>query len=85
MPWLEGSVAVQPEAAEAVSEVLSRYAPQRVVVDVGDGDLQLDTPVTVKAYLSVDAEIDVHRRQVTAALGHLHHIWPAYRDQAVLA
>ena len=38
MEWLEVSVAVAPEAAEAVAEVFSRYAPQGVVIDLGTGE-----------------------------------------------
>ena len=75
MSWLEVSIAVPQEAAEAVSEVLSRYAPQGVAVDMGDGDLLPDTPVTVKAYLPEDVDIDMRRHQVEQALWHLHHIW----------
>lgn len=74
--WLEVSVRVVPEAAEAVAEVLSRYAPQGVVVDLGEGDAKLPQPVTVKAYLVADADVEVRRRKVEEALWHLHHIWP---------
>ena len=80
MSWLEVSVAVPPEAAEAVSEVLSRYAPQGVAIDMGDGDLLPDTLVRVKAYLVVDIDIETRRHQVEQALWHLHHIWPVIPD-----
>lgn len=75
MAWLEISVDVQPEAAEAVAEVFSRYAPEGVVIDLGQ-DGKASELVTVKAYLNVDSEIEVRRRKVEEALWHLHHIWP---------
>jgi len=81
--WLEVSIQVSGEAAEAVAEVLSRYAPQGVAFDLGvhnsvpDGaGSSLASPVTVKAYLTVDEDIDERRREVEAGLGHLRHIWP---------
>lgn len=73
--WLEVSVPVVPEAAEAVAEVLSRYAPEGVAIDAGTGD-QPEAWVTVKAYLAFDDEIAVRRRKVEEGLGHLSHIWP---------
>jgi ribosomal protein L11 methyltransferase len=80
MEWLEVSVAVEPEAAEAVAEVLSRYAPQGVVVDLGRGDESAVQQVTVKAYLAVDEDIAERRQKVEEALWHLHHIWPVIPD-----
>ncbi|HQE92541.1 MAG TPA: 50S ribosomal protein L11 methyltransferase [Anaerolineae bacterium] len=76
LEWLEVSVAVIPEAAEAVAEVLSRYAPQGVVIDLGTGDDAAPHPVTVKAYLVADDDIATRRQQVAEGLWHLHHIWP---------
>ena len=76
LEWLEVSVAVIPEAAEAVAEVLSRYAPQGVVIDLGEGETDTSHPVTVKAYLATDEDIAARRQQVAEALWHLHHIWP---------
>ena len=80
MEWLEVSIQVNGEAAEAVAEVLSRYAPQGVVFDLGVDDSVPDgtgsNPVTVKAYLTVDEDINERRRKVEAGLGHLRHIWP---------
>ncbi len=83
MKWLEVSIQTNGEAAEAVAEVLSRYAPQGVAFDLGgDNDgpdgagSELSSPVTVKAYLTVDEDIVERRRKVEAGLGHLRHIWP---------
>ncbi|MGC9347433.1 MAG: 50S ribosomal protein L11 methyltransferase [Anaerolineae bacterium] len=74
MEWLEVSVRVIPEAAEAVAEVLSRYAPEGVAIDAGMEN-DASHPVTVKAYLPVDERIEEQRRRVEEALGHLSHIW----------
>jgi len=83
MEWLEVSLQVNGEAAEAVAGVLCRYAPQGVAFDLGVDDMGRDgtgsnseSPVTVKAYLLVDEDIDERRRKVEAGLGHLRHIWP---------
>lgn len=73
--WLEVSVRVVPEAAEAVAEVLSRYAPRGVVLDLGEGEARSSQPVTVKAYLVADTDVEARRHDVEAALWHLHHIW----------
>lgn len=83
--WLEVSVRVNQEAAEAVAEVLSRYAPQGVVFDLEVSDPEIAdqtvlpsaaTPVTVKAYLAIDEHVAQRRRQVEEGLAHLSHIWP---------
>jgi ribosomal protein L11 methyltransferase len=72
--WLEASVRVVPEAAEAVAEVLSRYAPEGVAIDAGTGD-EPGAVVTVKAYLAFDEEIEARRRKVAEGIWHLSHIW----------
>lgn len=91
MNWLEISVVVDAEAAEAVAEVLSRYAPNAVAIeqqarDTPSGeespgsewspDGPLEPSVTVRAYLPIDAEIDAKRRQAAEALWHLRQIVP---------
>lgn len=74
MEWLEISLTVEAEAAEAVAEVLSRYAPQGVAIDLGT------TPnaerVTVRAYLAGDETLEARRQQVEEGLWHLSQIWP---------
>ncbi len=72
MDWLEVSVRVNQEAAEAVAEVLSRYAPQGVAFDFPEG---AEAEVTVKAYLAVDEGIEARRRNVEEGLWHLRQIW----------
>ncbi|MBN2005689.1 MAG: 50S ribosomal protein L11 methyltransferase [Anaerolineae bacterium] len=79
MEWLEVCVQTDPEAAEAVSEVLSRYTPQGIAIDLGDGSTT-PTSVTVKAYLDVADDVEAQQRQVAEALWHLSCIWPAIQD-----
>ncbi len=79
MEWLEVCVQTDPEAAEAVSEVLSRYTPQGIAIDMGDGGAT-PTCVTVKAYMEADEDIEAQQQQVAEALWHLSCIWPAIQD-----
>ncbi len=74
MEWLEISLTVEAEAAEAVAEVLSRYAPQGVAIDLGDAPTA--ERVTVRAYLIRDETIEERQRQVEEGLWHLSQIWP---------
>ncbi|MDY0020736.1 MAG: 50S ribosomal protein L11 methyltransferase [Anaerolineae bacterium] len=74
MEWLEVSVAVAGEAAEAVAEVLSRYVPQGVAIELGNTP-SVDS-VIVRAYLSNDDEMEARRQKIAEALWHLGQIWP---------
>jgi ribosomal protein L11 methyltransferase len=76
--WLEVSVQVDGEAAEAVSEVLNRYGRGGVVIEhlltdglgAHDGTDQL----RVKAYLAADDA--ALKRKVEEALWHLGRLYP---------
>jgi ribosomal protein L11 methyltransferase len=80
--WIEVSLVVDGELAEAVSEVLSRYAPGGVVVEstaiqAGPDDPGKPVgPMRVCAYLPVDPQIEHTRQQVEQALGYLGMIQP---------
>lgn len=82
MDWLEISLTVDGEMAEAVAEVLSRYAPNGVVAEQGvrhrdDRDLGApDGPITVRAYLAADEQLTLTRRRVEEALHYLGAIRP---------
>jgi ribosomal protein L11 methyltransferase len=79
--WLELSVAADPEAVEAVSEILSRYAPGGVtvepafeLVDEGLGArLDPSRPAIVRAYLPARQTGSARRavEEARTALGHL--------------
>src|SRR5512136_243586 len=82
--WLEVCVMTEPETAEAVSEVLSRYAPNGVAIeqlarDIGlgadEGAAQdLEPIVAVRAYLAMDDDVDRKRQQIEEAVWHLSRI-----------
>jgi len=80
--WLEVSLNVNGELAEAVADVLARFAPNGVVVENGvyfkdadDPGTSLDT-VSVRAYLSVDEKLEETRQRLEEALWYLGSIQP---------
>jgi ribosomal protein L11 methyltransferase len=82
MNWLEVSLTVNGELAEAVADVLARFAPNGVAAEqsvafrdeedqgVGEG------PITVRAYLRVDEQLETTRRRLDEALYYLGRIQP---------
>jgi ribosomal protein L11 methyltransferase len=77
LSWLEASVQVDGEAAEAVSEVFNRYGRGGAVLSTDFGDDSSDTAVvTVKTYLPLDEEGQKKRRCIEEALWHLGQIYP---------
>jgi len=75
MEWLEVSVTVENEVAEAVAEVLSRYAYRGVAIEAGPEGWNAG-PVIVRAYLPADDQLQANRRSVEEALWHLGQIRP---------
>ena len=75
MEWLQVSVTVKNETAEAVAEVLSRYAHRGVVIEAGPDGWNAG-PVIVRAYLPADDQLQATKRRVQEALGHLNQISP---------
>ncbi|MEA3350027.1 MAG: 50S ribosomal protein L11 methyltransferase [Chloroflexota bacterium] len=82
MNWLEISLEVNGEMAEAVAEVLSRYVPSGVVIEsttiMSDPDSkgQPTGPLRVCAYLPIDDQTDKTRRQIEQSLYFLGRIHP---------
>jgi ribosomal protein L11 methyltransferase len=78
--WLEVSVIVNGELAEAVADVLARFSSNGVVVESGIKYLNADDPGTpldqvhVRAYLAMDKGIEEKRRRVEEALWYLGRI-----------
>jgi ribosomal protein L11 methyltransferase len=79
MPWLEVSLTVSGELAEAVSDVLARFAPGGVAAEVTSDALQAANeslpatagPLTVRAYLPQDDQLEDKRTRLAEALWHL--------------
>lgn len=82
MNWLEVSLTVSAEAAEAVSEVLSRFAPEGVAIEATRFDVTPDDhgvavgPVIVRAYLPVNEALEGTRARLEESLWHLGRILP---------
>lgn len=80
--WLEVSLVVYGEMAEAVAEVLARFAPGGVAIEstavVSDfEDAGHPTgPLRVCGYLPVDADLERNRRRLEEALWYLGRIRP---------
>ena len=80
--WLEISVTVDDEMAEAVAEVLSRYVSQGVVMErnVKFNDAEDEGtpygPVKVYGYLVVDESLEETRQRVLEGLWYLGRIRP---------
>ncbi len=80
--WLEISLTVNGELAEAVADVLGRFAPNGVVTEqavdfLNDEDEGTPTgDITVKAYLPTNEQVDETRRKLEEALFYLGRIQP---------
>ena len=92
MNWLEVSLTVDGELAEAVADVLARFAPNGVMTEQGvtyndaeDAGTPVG-PVTVRAYLEVNDQLEETRQKLEEALFYLGMIRPlpapAYRQIA---
>ena len=83
MKWLEVSLLVNGELAEAVADVLARFAPNGVVTE-STGVKFLDEenegvaegPISVRAYLEVNDGLDETRKKLEQALFYLGMIQP---------
>jgi ribosomal protein L11 methyltransferase len=80
--WLEVSLTVDGEMAEAVAEALARYAPNGVVIestaiyaDAVDEGYPVG-PLRVCAYLPVDEELEGTRQRLEESLWYLGRIRP---------
>ena len=82
MRWLEVSLTVNGELAEAVADVLARFAPNGVTTDqavdfVNDEDEGTPVgPITVRAYLPADDRIEETRQKLAESLYYLGMIQP---------
>jgi ribosomal protein L11 methyltransferase len=82
MNWLEVSLTVNGELAEAVADVLARFAPNGVVTEQGVGFLNDEDegtpagPIVVRAYLPADEHLEETRQKLEESLFYLGMIQP---------
>ena len=81
--WLEVSLVVDGELAEAVAEVLARYIPAGVVIESTavyagpeDENGQAVGPLRVCGYLAMDEQLEETRRKIEEGLWYLGRITP---------
>ena len=82
--WIEVSLQVDGESAEAVAEVLERYGHQGVSLEQDDippdtwDESQVPPPqsLTLRAYLPDDDEFEATQTQLETALGHMRLMYP---------
>ncbi|HDQ73139.1 MAG TPA: 50S ribosomal protein L11 methyltransferase [Chloroflexi bacterium] len=75
MDWLEVSVQIDNESAEAVAEILSRYAHQGVAIEASPEGWN-ESGVIVRAYLPTNEQMWHTKQRIQEALGHLNQIRP---------
>jgi ribosomal protein L11 methyltransferase len=82
MNWLEVSLTVDGELAEAVADVLARFAPNGVMTEQGikfvnNADPGTPAgPIVVRAYLEIDEHIEETRQKLEESLFYLGMIQP---------
>ncbi|MBI5952153.1 MAG: 50S ribosomal protein L11 methyltransferase [Chloroflexi bacterium] len=82
MNWLEVSLSVNGELAESVADVFARFAPNGVMTEQGVKFLDEEDegtatgPITVRAYLEVDDNLEETRQKLEESLFYLEMITP---------
>jgi ribosomal protein L11 methyltransferase len=82
MNWLEVSLTVNGELAESVADVFARFAPNGVMTEQGVKFLDEEDegtatgPITVRAYLEVDENLEDTRQKLEESLFYLGMIQP---------
>jgi ribosomal protein L11 methyltransferase len=81
--WLEVALVVDGELAEAVAEVLARFAPNGVVIESTAVTAEADDsqghaigPLRVSAYLAIDERLEETRQKLEESLWYLGRIQP---------
>src|SRR3990172_8513698 len=80
--WLEVSLVVNGELAEAVADVLARFAPNGVMTEQGVKYTEAEDagtptgPITVRAYLEMNDWIEETRHKLEESLYYLGMIQP---------
>ena len=82
MNWLEVSLTVDGELAESVADVLARFAPNGVMTEQGvkfnneEDEGTATGPITVRAYLEVNDQLEETRQKLEESLYYLGMIQP---------
>ena len=82
MNWLEVSLTVNGELAESVADVFARFAPNGVMTEQGVKFLDEEDegtatgPITVRAYLEVNDQLEETRQKLEESLFYLGMIQP---------
>ncbi len=83
MRWIEVSMEVDGESAEAVSEILQRYGHQGVAIEQGgfsietwEDEIPPADKLIVRAYLPDDDQVETQKQQLEQALWHLGQLYP---------
>ena len=82
--WIEVSLRVDGESAEAVAEVLERFGHQGVSLEQDgippdtwdESEIPPPQSLTLRAYFPADDELDATKAQLEAALGHMRLMYP---------
>ena len=82
--WIEVSLRVDGESAEAIAEVLGRYGHQGVSLEQADispdtwdeVDLPAPESLILRAYFPDDARASATKMQLESALGHMRRLYP---------
>lgn len=92
--WLEVSLSVDGESAEATAELLQRYGYQGVAIEQEgimpeawtEDEVPAPARLTIRAYIPVDHELEDKKARLEAALGHMSLMYPmptpSYRQVA---
>jgi ribosomal protein L11 methyltransferase len=82
--WLEVSLTVEAEIAEAIADFLSRFSPSGVAIEINTDDSadSLEPQIaTVRAYIPADEDLPDIRSQIEEGLWHLGQITPLPEPQ----
>ncbi len=74
--WLQVSLTLDGELAEAVADLLARLAPGGVAIESAQPEAGTSGPVTVLAFLPDDEALPARQRQIEEGLWHLSRIRP---------
>jgi ribosomal protein L11 methyltransferase len=76
LKWLEVSLSLTGELAEAAVGVLSRYAPNSIAMEYEDTGAGIDPAgiIILRAYLPDDDDLDRNRQAIEESLWHLSQI-----------